>query len=200
MTINYPQRWLREHNAIPTDKGWKRATTHELLKCQKGLELENVEEFKDQVYTANFIETPQFLFSEDNYLLQELPSFTEFYGTDFYTRNQYTFEVSTDKKTITLDIPEKSEFIYAAIFIQLDISTEQYNNIDDTYDVVGTYQGLEFNSTGEDLLNGFLFHYQNKYYTVFITNENTNLTLKLTIDGNVNAIENTFLINGFNAK
>lgn len=34
----YDQRWLREHNAVPTDRGWTRPTTGELLKCQKYLE------------------------------------------------------------------------------------------------------------------------------------------------------------------
>lgn len=35
--FEYPQRWLREHKAIPSDRGWERATTGEILKCQKGL-------------------------------------------------------------------------------------------------------------------------------------------------------------------
>lgn len=35
--FNYPQRWLREHEAIPSVKGWERMSTGEILKCQKGL-------------------------------------------------------------------------------------------------------------------------------------------------------------------
>lgn len=33
----YNQRWLREHKAVPTDRGWKRSTSNEMLKMQKGL-------------------------------------------------------------------------------------------------------------------------------------------------------------------
>lgn len=36
--IEYPQRWLKEHGAIKSPEGWRRATNQELLKCQKGLE------------------------------------------------------------------------------------------------------------------------------------------------------------------
>lgn len=34
----YNQRWLREHQAVPTPLGWKRHNTTEMLKMQKGLE------------------------------------------------------------------------------------------------------------------------------------------------------------------
>lgn len=34
--FEYPQRWLQEHEAIPTDLGWTRANG-ELLKCQYGI-------------------------------------------------------------------------------------------------------------------------------------------------------------------
>lgn len=37
--MDYPQRWLKEHKAVATDKGWARANG-DLLKCQKGLESE----------------------------------------------------------------------------------------------------------------------------------------------------------------
>lgn len=33
--VEYPQRWLQEHEAIPTDLGWTRANG-ELLKSQRG--------------------------------------------------------------------------------------------------------------------------------------------------------------------
>lgn len=36
--INYPQRWLREAEAIISPEGWRKEKTNELLKCQKGLE------------------------------------------------------------------------------------------------------------------------------------------------------------------
>ena len=36
--INYPQRWLREAEAITSPEGWRKEKTNELLKCQKGLE------------------------------------------------------------------------------------------------------------------------------------------------------------------
>lgn len=35
--LEYPQRWLREHGAVATERGWERPTTQEILKCQKGL-------------------------------------------------------------------------------------------------------------------------------------------------------------------
>lgn len=34
--ITYPQRWLKEHQAITSPEGWRRPN-QELLKCQKGL-------------------------------------------------------------------------------------------------------------------------------------------------------------------
>ena len=37
--MEYPQRWLREHKAITSAEGWRRPTTKELLKCQKGLDV-----------------------------------------------------------------------------------------------------------------------------------------------------------------
>lgn len=200
MTIEYPQRWLREHHAVPTVLGWERPNTHELLKCQKGLDVEPEESSLDQKYTAAFNATPQFLYSADHYLLRETPEFLDFYGTDFYNRDQFTFEVSQDKKTMTVNVPNKEEFIYVAAFIQLDISEEQFNSIDATYILTGSSQGMDFSSEGENFKDGFLFAYDGKYYTVFITNENSTMTLKLTIDGNVNAIENTLTINGFISK
>lgn len=36
--INYPQRWLREAEAVTSPEGWRKQVTNELLKCQKGLE------------------------------------------------------------------------------------------------------------------------------------------------------------------
>lgn len=33
--VEYPQRWLKEHEAIPTNLGWTRANG-ELLKSQRG--------------------------------------------------------------------------------------------------------------------------------------------------------------------
>lgn len=36
--INYPQRWLREAQAITSPEGWRIEKTNELLKCQKGLD------------------------------------------------------------------------------------------------------------------------------------------------------------------
>lgn len=36
--MEYPPRWLREHKAVPSVEGWRRPTTKELLKSQKGLE------------------------------------------------------------------------------------------------------------------------------------------------------------------
>ncbi len=33
----YPQRWLIEHKAVTSEEGWRRPTTNELLKNQKGL-------------------------------------------------------------------------------------------------------------------------------------------------------------------
>lgn len=38
MATEYPQRWLREHQAVPTEQGWK-LENGELLKVQKGLEI-----------------------------------------------------------------------------------------------------------------------------------------------------------------
>lgn len=35
--INYPQRWLREHQATTSNIGWHRPVTYEVLKGQKGL-------------------------------------------------------------------------------------------------------------------------------------------------------------------
>lgn len=34
----YNQRWLREHQAVPTELGWKRHNTNEMLKMEKGLD------------------------------------------------------------------------------------------------------------------------------------------------------------------
>ena len=42
MATEYPQRWLREHQAVPTEQGWKRENG-ELLKVQKGLEIDEEE-------------------------------------------------------------------------------------------------------------------------------------------------------------
>lgn len=49
--IEYPQRWLREHGAVATERGWERPTTQEILKCQKGLieEVEPVPEDEEEV-------------------------------------------------------------------------------------------------------------------------------------------------------
>lgn len=42
MATEYPQRWLREHQAVPTEQGWK-LENGELLKVQKGLEIDEEE-------------------------------------------------------------------------------------------------------------------------------------------------------------
>ena len=42
--INYPQRWLREAEAVTSPEGWRKQVTNELLKCQKGLEEEPIQE------------------------------------------------------------------------------------------------------------------------------------------------------------
>ena len=39
MGIEYPQRWLREAQAVTSTEGWRQSTTNELLKCQKGLDV-----------------------------------------------------------------------------------------------------------------------------------------------------------------
>lgn len=36
--IEYPQRWLREAEAVTSPEGWRKQVTNELLKCQKGLD------------------------------------------------------------------------------------------------------------------------------------------------------------------
>lgn len=36
--MDYPQRWLKEAQAITSPEGWRKEKTNELLKCQKGLE------------------------------------------------------------------------------------------------------------------------------------------------------------------
>ena len=36
--MKYPQRWLREAEAVTSPEGWRKQVTNELLKCQKGLE------------------------------------------------------------------------------------------------------------------------------------------------------------------
>ena len=41
--IEYPQRWLKEAEAVTSPEGWRKQTTNELLKCQKGLEEEPIE-------------------------------------------------------------------------------------------------------------------------------------------------------------
>lgn len=46
--LEYPQRWLREHGAVATERGWERPTTQEILKCQKGL-LEEGQEPEEEV-------------------------------------------------------------------------------------------------------------------------------------------------------
>ena len=42
--IEYPQRWLKEAEAVTSPEGWRKQATNELLKCQKGLEEEPIEE------------------------------------------------------------------------------------------------------------------------------------------------------------
>lgn len=37
--IEYPQRWLKEAEAVTSPEGWRKQDTNELLKCQKGLEV-----------------------------------------------------------------------------------------------------------------------------------------------------------------
>lgn len=37
--IVYPQRWLKEAEAVTSPEGWRKQVTNELLKCQKGLEV-----------------------------------------------------------------------------------------------------------------------------------------------------------------
>lgn len=41
--INYPQRWLKEHNAQTCYVGWYREKTFEVLKCQKDLDTSHIE-------------------------------------------------------------------------------------------------------------------------------------------------------------
>lgn len=42
--IEYPQRWLKEAEAVTSPEGWRKQDTNELLKCQKGLEVVEVVE------------------------------------------------------------------------------------------------------------------------------------------------------------
>lgn len=56
--LEYPQRWLREHGAVATERGWERPTTQEILKCQKGLLEEGQEPEPEEVPPEPEPETP----------------------------------------------------------------------------------------------------------------------------------------------
>lgn len=52
--MKYPQRWLKEHNAFISAEGWRRRSTKELIKCQKGL-LDNIKSVIKIYYIPNML-------------------------------------------------------------------------------------------------------------------------------------------------
>lgn len=91
--IEYKERWLREHAAITSPEGWRRSTTGELLKCQKGL----VE--KEDLFIEKYISQIEILFDEKYFVANTnnykniLKFFIE-YTNEFYSEEVHEYVVN----------------------------------------------------------------------------------------------------------
>ena len=83
MSIEYPQRWLREAEAVTSPQGWRKQVTNELLKCQKGLEVP--EEPEEPVATLKSVSVTGL--SESATIVEGAASFTLNYS---YLDAEYT--------------------------------------------------------------------------------------------------------------
>lgn len=93
MTIDYPQRWLREAEAVTSAEGWRKQMTNELLKCQKGLEL-SID--PSEVETAKSGDLKNISITET---IGSFPLFRILNNKDFY----YNIEnITSDNKSGTL--------------------------------------------------------------------------------------------------
>lgn len=110
----YNQRWLREHQAVPTEVGWIRPTTGELLKCQKGIEYSVPEQpiFK----SAKYGNLPDFVVIDPitrsgsftfDYTINE-PDYEpiSIVPSSFYSTPICEYEVLRDKKKIQVNVSD----------------------------------------------------------------------------------------------
>ena len=195
----YTQRWLREHQAVPTELGWKRHNSNEMLKMQKGLATSQPEQpvfisstMKNIVSIAK-VDPETFIsrFTFD-YIINE-PEYEPILIEPICRDNvvSFDYEIDREKRQITCigkDITVDGRNVWMQLYVEGRLCTNLYNSVyfsidykNPTINKVSIYGGSQYvyiNNGGKGRTN-----YGYRVYDTILTYEKEDVEVFVEYEG-----------------